>query len=153
MFADDVMIFFDGTTSSLHGISEMLEEFEKWSGLAMNRDKTELFLVGLNQTETSNLTRLGFPIGFLPIRYLGLPLMSRKLRLYEYSSLLDKNATRFKSWAVCTLSFAGKLQLISSVIYGLVNFWTSAFMLPKCCIKKIESICSRFLWSGGIENH
>lgn len=26
-------------------------------------------------------------------------------------------------------------------------------MLPKGCIKKIESLCSRFLWSGNIENH
>lgn len=33
MFADDVMIFFDGSGSSLHGIYETLEDFAGWSGL------------------------------------------------------------------------------------------------------------------------
>lgn len=33
MFADDVMIFFDGGSSSLHGICEMLDDFSFWSGL------------------------------------------------------------------------------------------------------------------------
>lgn len=46
---------------------------------------------------------------------------------------------------------AGRLQLISSVIYSLINFWMSAFLLPKRCIKQIESLCSRFLWAGNLE--
>ncbi|CAL9217455.1 unnamed protein product, partial [Arabidopsis halleri] len=49
---------------------------------------------------------------------------------------------------VKSLSFAGRLPLLSSVIYGVVNFWISTFTLPKGCIKKIESLCSRFLWAG-----
>lgn len=32
-----------------------------------------------------------------------------------------------------------------------INFWLSAFILPHGCIKKIESLCSRSLWSGNIE--
>ncbi|KAL1215278.1 putative ribonuclease H protein [Cardamine amara subsp. amara] len=52
-----------------------------------------------------------------------------------------------------SLSFAGRTQLISSIIYGTVNFRMSTFMLPKGCVKKIESLCSRFLWSGGIDTH
>lgn len=30
MFADDVMIFFDGSSNSLHGISEFLDDFASW---------------------------------------------------------------------------------------------------------------------------
>lgn len=48
------------------------------------------------------------------------------------------------------LSFAGRLQLISSVIYGLVNFWFTAFSLPKGCLKDIEKLCNRFLWVGDL---
>ncbi|XP_024006452.1 uncharacterized protein LOC112082963 [Eutrema salsugineum] len=36
MFADDVMIFFDGSSNSLHGITETLEDFVGWSELKMN---------------------------------------------------------------------------------------------------------------------
>lgn len=50
-----------------------------------------------------------------------------------------------------TLSFAGRLQLLGSVISGVVKFWISTFLLPQGCIKKIESLCSRFLWNGSID--
>lgn len=151
MFADDVMIFFDGRSDSLHGISECLEDFASWSGLVMNRNKTELYSAGLDLSETNALVAYGFPTGTLPVRYLGLPLMSRKLRISEYEPLITRITSRFQSWSVKALSFAGRLQLIGSVIYGTVNFWMSTFILPKGCLKRIESLCSRFLWSGNTE--
>lgn len=98
MFADDVIVFFDGSSSSLHGINECLEEFASWSGLRMNMGKTELFYSGLNPTESTVIASYGFSNGSLPIMYLGLPLMSRKLKISEYEPLLNKLTTRFISW-------------------------------------------------------
>ena len=43
MFADDVMVFFDGSANSLHGISDSLDDFGSWSGLKLNRNKTEVY--------------------------------------------------------------------------------------------------------------
>ncbi|XP_056862412.1 uncharacterized protein LOC130510091 [Raphanus sativus] len=151
MFADDVMVFFDGTSSSLHGISECLDDFATWSGLQMNPSKTELFTSGIDQTESAAIVSYGFPSGKFPVRYLGLPLMSRKLKISEYAPLVTKITARFQSWSAKILSFAGRLQLLKTVIFGIVSFWLSAFILPKGCIKSIESLCSRFLWSGNIE--
>ncbi|XP_019084355.1 PREDICTED: uncharacterized protein LOC109125974 [Camelina sativa] len=45
---------------------------------------------GVNQNETSRNASLGFNLGSLPIHYLGLPLMHRKLRISDYRPLLDK---------------------------------------------------------------
>ena len=151
MFADDVMIFFDGGAASLHAISETLDDFAGWSGLNVNRDKSELFLAGLTPQETEETARYEYPIGTLPIRYLGLPLMHRKLRISEYDPLLNKLAGTFRAWAVKMLSYAGRLHLLSSVINGTVIFWMSAFILPKGCVKKIESMCAKFLWKGSID--
>ncbi|KAL1215279.1 putative mitochondrial protein [Cardamine amara subsp. amara] len=53
MFADDVMIFFDGSSSSLHGIYETLDDFSGWSGLTMNREKTTLYHAGLSSREVT----------------------------------------------------------------------------------------------------
>lgn len=36
MFADNVMIFFNGSASSLHDITECLDDFASWSSLHMN---------------------------------------------------------------------------------------------------------------------
>lgn len=136
---------------SLENIAKTLHDFSLWSGLTMNQSKTDLFTGGLTLDETNDLTSLGFKLGSLPIRYLGLPLMHRKLRIGDYRPLLDKITQRFTSWKSRALSFAGRLQLIKSVIYGLLNFWFTAFILPKGCLSKIQSLCTRFLWSGDIE--
>lgn len=151
MFADDVMIFFDGGSSSLHGVSEALEDFASWSGLKINPQKSQLFCAGVNEMEATAMSHYGFSTGILPVRYLGLPLMSRKLRINEYEPLLDALVRRFRAWAVRALSFAGRVQLLNTVIAGTLNFWMSTFLLPKGCIQKIESLCSRFLWSGDVD--
>lgn len=150
VFADDIMVFFDGERSSLQNISDTFDVFSGWSGLTLNRMKTELYTAGLTQAETADFASLGFTLGSLPVRYLGLPLMHRKLRMSDYSPLLDKLTSCFSCWANRARSYAGRRQLIDSVIYGTVNFWISAFILPKGCLKRIQSLCSKFLWSGNI---
>lgn len=40
------------------------------------------------------------------------------------------------------------MQLIKSVITSLTNFWRAAFRLPSGCLKKVEKLCSAYLWLG-----
>lgn len=89
MFADDVMVFF-GSSNSQHGISECLDDFASWSELHTNTAKTKLFTSGLDQSETTAISTYGFTSGHFPIRYLGLPLMSCKLKISEYAPLMTK---------------------------------------------------------------
>lgn len=149
-FADDIMIFFDGQVISLQNISSTLETFSVWSGLTMNKNKTELYVAGMTWTESCELTGLGFSLGSLPVRYLGLPLMHRKLRICDYRPLIDQLKARFTSWTSRALSYAGRRELLASVIHGTINFWFSSFILPKGCVREIESLCCRFLWNGNI---
>jgi hypothetical protein len=46
------------------------------------------------------------------------------------------------------LSFAGCLQLISSVLLSLQVYWAKVFILPKQVIKLIEQKLNKFLWGG-----
>jgi len=41
--------------------------------------------------------------------------------------------------------------LIQVVLAGIITFWSSLFVLPKHTIGCIESLCSRFLWSGAAD--
>ncbi|XP_048626442.1 uncharacterized protein LOC125594173 [Brassica napus] len=100
--------------------------------------QTDLFTGGLNLDETNDLASLGFNLGSFPIRYLGLPLMHRKLRIVDYRPLLDRLRSYFTSWTSRALSYAGRLQMLKSVIYGLLNFGFTAFILPKGCIAQIS---------------
>lgn len=66
----------------------------------------------------------------------------------DYQPLVDKVVARISSWTVGHLSFAGRLQLIQSILFSLINFWTAIFPQLKKCLEKFEKICNAFLWSG-----
>lgn len=61
----------------------------------------------------------GFIVGIFPFRYLGIPLATEKLRVADYSVLVDSISERIKAWPRNTLSYAGKLELTRAVIQGI----------------------------------
>lgn len=60
---------------------------------------------------------------------------------------------KLNSWSARSLSFAGRLLLINTVISGITNFWCATFSLPKHCNKLINSMCGAYLWKGTTEGH
>ncbi|VVB10332.1 unnamed protein product [Arabis nemorensis] len=119
------------------------------SGLDMNPAKSELFFGGYLAIQTEVLSGLSdIRIGAFPTRYLGLPLNPSKITFATLQPFLEKITNKLHSWTVKSLSFAGKVTLISSVIYGMVNFWSAVFVLPKRFYEKVDSLCSAFLWKN-----
>ena len=98
--------------------------------------------------QTLILTNFPFGKGELPVRYLGLPLMTKTMTKQDYLPLTEKIRTRISTWTSRFLSYASRLQLIRSEIMSIVNCWASEYRLPGQCIKEIEQLCSAFLWSG-----
>lgn len=59
---------------------------------------------------------------------------------------LERITSKLYSWTIKTFTFAGKMKLIYSVIYGMTNFWSSVFVLEKRFYQKVDYLCSWFLW-------
>ncbi|XP_033148588.1 uncharacterized protein LOC103869784 [Brassica rapa] len=147
-FADDLMVFVEGSKDSIQGAFSVFEEFEVWSGLSISVEKSTIYMAGITTEEKSNiLTNFKFAEGELPVRYLGLPLMTQAMRTQDYSPLLEHVRNKINTWTCRYLSYAGRLQLISSVIISIVNFWIAVFRIPCSCIREVEKICSAFLWT------
>ncbi|CAA7059505.1 unnamed protein product [Microthlaspi erraticum] len=147
-FADDILVFTDGTIGSLSGVLEVMSSFARISGLYINTSMSSIFAAGQGaSTLVAAVAVRGLAVGTLPIRYLGLPLTTKALTVQDYEPLIDKIRSRFISWPTKILSCAGRLQLIKSVIASTVNFWSSDFILPKSCLDTIAGMCSAFLWS------
>ncbi|KAK4398316.1 hypothetical protein Sango_1307100 [Sesamum angolense] len=89
-----------------------------------------------------------WPEGFLPVRYLGVPLISSRLKIADCKPLIDKLDSRIAGWSHLNLSFAGRAQLIQSVLSTLHSYWASVFILPKGIIKILEAKLRKFLWQG-----
>lgn len=150
-FADDVLVFSDGRKQSIEGILAVFRRFARLSGLNISLEKSTLFLAGVKAEDSvAILDQFPFEAGTLPVRYLGLPLLTKKMTVQDYSRLISQIRARISSWTARHLTFAGRLQLIGSVLYSITSFWMSAFRLPNQCIQEINSICAAFLWSGPV---
>ncbi|XP_013745721.1 uncharacterized protein LOC106448377 [Brassica napus] len=153
-FADDLLIFIEGSIESVQAVLQTLHEFELRSGLAVSYQKTSFFASGLSEAEMSAIqVSTGMKCGTLPMKYLGVPLCAKKFTLANCEPMIQQVKACFSSWSAKALSFAGRLLLIKTVISGITTFWCSSFILPKACINKINSLCGLFLWKGKIEGH
>ena len=118
------------------------------SGLHISLEKSTLFLAGVCEDREAILAQFPFEVGTLPVRCLGVPLLTKRMTSSDYSPLINRVKKRITSWTARQLSLAGRLQLINSVIHSITNFWMSVYRLPKQCIKEIDQLCSSFLWFG-----
>ena len=150
-FADDLMVFVEGTKESIEGALYVFGEFAKWSGLKISIEKSTVYMAGVDDEEKRRiLVNFPFAEGTLPVRYLGLPLMTQAMRRPDYLPLIERVRSRLGTWTCRHLSYAGRLQLIKSVLVSMINFWASVFRLPSKCVKELKQICASFLWSGPV---
>lgn len=87
------------------------------------------------------LLATGFSAGTLPFRYLEVPLSTSRLTFALCRPLLDKWRNCINHWTTKYLSYAGKVELINSVVMGIQAYWCATFILPKGVIRKIDRLC------------
>ncbi|XP_074278490.1 uncharacterized protein LOC141602079 [Silene latifolia] len=147
IFADDLMIFVRGDVPSVVAVKETLVEFDLLSGLHANVDKTNIYLGDVSPAITSEIHQeTGFSKGHFPFKYLGIPLSTSRISVIMFDPLVTKVQKKVLHWPSHSLFYAGKLQLINSVVFGLNNYWCASILLPVAIIKKIEHLCSHFFW-------
>ncbi|KAL2225770.1 UNVERIFIED_CONTAM: putative mitochondrial protein, partial [Sesamum indicum] len=148
-FADDLLLFCRADMNSIAVFKTGLDRFAEWSGLRLNVQKSHLIISRLAQElREEMLGVLGFQEGVLPMRYLGLPLLSSRLTIADCNPLLLKIDKRIAGWEGMALSYAGRVQIIKSVLLSLSLYWSSAFILPKKVTNEIEKRRHSFLWKG-----
>ncbi|KAL0367279.1 UNVERIFIED_CONTAM: hypothetical protein Sradi_3618000 [Sesamum radiatum] len=78
----------------------------------------------------------------------GLKVNPNKSQVILSHAAQSKIDARLAGWSHLNLSFAGRTQLLRSVMSAMHAYWASVFLLPKAVIKEIEARMRRFLWRG-----
>ncbi|XP_020266458.1 uncharacterized protein LOC109841947 [Asparagus officinalis] len=87
---------------------------------------------------------------------LGMEFLSRRLdflkenRSFKYHPGYGQFQSSLKNRL---LSYAGRLQIIRSIILGIQTYWLSNYVLPVKVLKKIDEMCRYFLWSKTEHTH
>lgn len=49
------------------------------------------------------------------------------------------------------MTYAGRLQLLNSILFHYQVYWSNIFLLPKFVTKQIDALCRSYLWTGQID--
>ncbi|GFZ12866.1 hypothetical protein Acr_23g0012510 [Actinidia rufa] len=118
-FADDLILFTRGDVTSVNLIMDCLKKFGECSGLCISNTKSNVFMAGISRDIMEEIkTITGFSSGRFPFRYLGIPVAASRLTIEQFNPLITKISDYVSAWAGATLSYAGRSELIRSVLQG-----------------------------------
>lgn len=98
----------------------ILDKFADASGLKANQLKSCIYFGGVSEGSKQDTLRVsGMTEEQLPFKYLGVSLSSQKLSAMQCKPLVQKILQRINCWAAKLLSYAGRVQLIKSMLFGI----------------------------------
>lgn len=99
LFVDNTLLFCMGVKGSILAIKALLLAFEGASNLRINFHKSLTIRMNLEDEEaTSSANMVNCKKGVLPLTYLGLPLLDKKIFKNCWLPLLERIHSRLASW-------------------------------------------------------
>ncbi|XP_027152155.1 uncharacterized protein LOC113758673 [Coffea eugenioides] len=149
-FADDVLIFSNGSSHSLKNIMQVLKEYQMCSGQLINVQKS-CYLVhpSVSLARRRVIERITtFAWKSFPIRYLGFSLYLGRCKSSYFGEVCQSILAKIMSWKSRLLSFGGKIVLIKHVLASMPVHLLSAAVIPGKVFRTIEQAFSTFLWGS-----
>ncbi|KAH1055514.1 hypothetical protein J1N35_033579 [Gossypium stocksii] len=124
IFADDLLIFVKGSMDFIVGVRCLLDGFYFIYGLQLNVSKSDFFFARISNEEVSHIFNItGCKSGTLPVHYLGVPLVFRRLSCVDCKPLVEMLVAKILQWSPLHLSYIGRLQLIKAVLFSVQAYW------------------------------
>ena len=148
-----ILSYADDTTALLQSENDakylfiFLKEFEKQSGLKVNKSKTEGFWLGTNKL--SNFKPLGIKWSSV-IKILGIHISYDKDEMIQrnFVDKILKIKKRLNMWRQRDLTIFGKILILKTFAISQILYVASVLHVPEPILKEIDSIIFDFLWNG-----
>jgi hypothetical protein len=148
-YADDTLILIEPSDEGIANLKLLLLCFENMSGLKINFDKSEVMVMGVTTLEQHRIAAmLNYKLGAFPMKYLGLPVSDRDLRVSDWVFLPQKVGHGVDPWQGLLLASAGRLELTNSCLSSLPMFAMGIYLLHMATHKAMDSCRARFFWEG-----
>jgi len=129
-YAYDTILIMQGCEDQLMYLKEILHKLTMSSGLRVNYHKSCIVPINIDQEKASSLANVfGCQLGTFPFTYLGLPMGLTKPQVKDYAPLICRIERRLSASSQF-LSYAGRLQLVNSVLSSLPTYFMCSLKLP-----------------------
>jgi hypothetical protein len=137
-----------GCQTQLLLLKEILQKIALSSGLKVNYHKSCLVPINIDHEKATTLANVfGCTVGDFPFTYLGLPLGLTKPQVKDYAPLICRIEKRLSASSQF-LTYAGRLQLVNSLISSLPTYYMCSLKLPVTVIEIIDKHRKNCLWRG-----
>lgn len=151
-YADDMILFLQNTEENILTVKFLLYCFEAMSGMKINYQKSEVFVIGVDDAEAQRIAeKFNCERGKFPMKYLGIPISSVRLTVADFAASPDKLEKRLATWKCGHLSYGGKAILVNSSLTSIPMYTMGVYLLPETTHQMMDSIRVRFFWEG-LEN-
>lgn len=152
-FVDDLMLFGEALVGQIKTIMKCMRVFSKASGLCINLSKSLIFCSP--NTLCRDIRRVGEAAG-IPVtenlgRYLGIPVLQKRVTKHTFRYILDGMKKKLASWKATVLTLVGRRVLVQSALSSMLVYTMQAFALPASTCKDIDKVCRDFLWGDSEE--
>lgn len=141
--------YFHMVTDFVMHVMSCISKFASISGLAPSLHKSNVYFGNCQPDFKVWIDSLyGLPHDDLPVKFLGVPLISSQLCINDCTPLINRIISRISSRTSLLLSLAGRIQLLRAVIFA-INFIgqiTLSFLLQ--CTKSFEPFLLGFYGKG-----
>ncbi|XP_042482126.1 uncharacterized protein LOC122062568 [Macadamia integrifolia] len=100
----------------------------------------------------SIIEEFGIPICNFPTCYLGVEIFKGRIKKESLLPIMDRVKGRLAGWKGKIMSMAGRLELVRSVILGMMNHSSVVRWWPSTLIAIMEMWMKNFIWTGEVDS-
>jgi hypothetical protein len=114
MYVDDTTIFVNPVREDVCAIADLRFSV---SGLYTNFAKSSIIPIQCEEIDLDHvLGGLEVPVGHFPVKYLGLPLSTGRLKRIHFQPIVDKAINKLTAWNMRNIAPTSHLTLVKSVL-------------------------------------
>ena len=146
---DDTTVFLRNQ-ESMNVLLELLEKFERCSGLKINPTKSEAIWLGKWKNREDTLFNFKWPkesVFVLGVHFSNCKRTCDKLNFYDK---LDALENTLNNWKRRKLTLLGKISIVKSLGLSKLIFIASVFPVPEKFCDQVNKITFTFIWDNKI---
>jgi exonuclease III len=148
-FADDTAFYLQNNIENIKEIFRSIDKFSKISGLKINKEKTEILLMG-----NTNILDIHKDIQHYVkdnIKMLGIQISGNKEKMIElnYEPIIEKMKNTIQRWQKQEISIQGKIVILKTLVISKLIYIMNVLPSPKASkIKEIQDSLYSYIWNN-----
>jgi hypothetical protein len=153
LFADDSLLFFEGTVDQGQVVKSILDRYEHSTGQLVSLGKCSIMFGDQCSPDVQSELKdiLKYETVCFEEKYLGLPVPEGRLKKGKFKGTKEKFSKHASDWCEKYMSSGAKEVLIKSVLQSISTYTMGVFKFPFGLIDDLSQIIRNFWW-GDEEN-